>query len=126
MKTKKSYLLSLNCGNRFIHNSGAKYTHGRLCYDCGRFIEKGTLEYFMTEGHLSIWMALWNRGIDARRKKTNKDSPLELKNLMNKLYDRDYLLSLDENEAQQFMDDTYNLLNKYKISYNEASIILKR
>lgn len=116
--TERSYLLSLNC----VHNAGTNHVNGKLCEDCGRFIEKGTLEYFMTDGIFEIWMALHNRGAKYRRGETDKDLDIELKILIEKLEDRDGILKMTEVDAKSFMDDTYKTLSKHKVLDTEALI----
>lgn len=95
-----------------------RFTTGFACDDCGRFIQKGTLEYFMTEGHSSIWMALHNRGV-------NGEISDELSELMEKLDCKEYLGTLNETQAQELMDYTYEILNMNKVSDDEATITLK-
>jgi hypothetical protein len=121
---RRSYLLSLNCGNKFVHNAGTHYTHGKQCSDCGRFIKKGTLEYFMTSGIFDIWRAIHNRGVKYVRGEVKKDIDNELKILLEKLDDRDKLFELTESEARKFMEETYQILNKYKILDTEATKVL--
>lgn len=117
---RRSYLLSLNCGHRFIHNSGTRYANGKLCSDCGRFIKKGTLEYFMTSGILDIWLAIYNRSVKFRRGEIEKDLDIEVKKLREKLDNREELLKMTEDDAKIFMDETYKILSNHKILDNEA------
>ena len=117
---KRSYLRSLNCGNEYVHNAAVRCTHGKMCSDCGRFIEKGTLEYFMTSGVFHIWIVIHNRAVKFMRGESPTDLTCELKNLMERLNDQKTLLKMTEAEAQKFMDETYEILSRHKISDNES------
>lgn len=119
-----SYLLSLGCGDKYFHNKGTAYTTGRKCDDCGRFIPKDSLKGFMTNTR-GIWMTLWNRQVAFKRGENKKDISLELKELMDKLENDEYLISLNKQEAEEFKKHTYELLDKYSIRDDEATIALK-
>lgn len=119
METKESYLLSIGCGTEYVHNHGTMFTNGKQCSDCGRFIEKGTLEYFMTSGVSQIWMALHNRRANFH-KGNGEDLHLKLIEFMNILINKKQLLLMDKIEAQIFMDETYFLLGRFNISDSEA------
>lgn len=116
---RRSYLLTIGCGINYIHNEGTHYTSGKLCADCGRFIKKGTLEYFMTLGVFDIWRAVHNEGVKSKRGLCK-----ELKVLLEKLDNRGQLLKMTEEEAKDFMSETYKLLGKYKILYTDACKML--
>lgn len=118
---KESYLSSINCRNNStsVHNARCRYTHGYICEDCGSFINKDTLEYFMTEGCSDIWMALHNRN-------TKTEISNELKDLMYKLqsFDNNYLSTLTKREAEKFKNETYKILLRYNILDTEATVTL--
>ncbi len=125
---KKSYLKSIGCGTKHVHNRRARYTNGFSCEDCGRFIDKETLEYFMTEGHSSVWMALHNRGVSFRRGESDSDISdelKELKELKDVLDDYDLLLGMSETECVELYFKTNDLLSKNNVSGKESAIILK-
>ena len=124
IKPRVSYLLSLNCGSKYFHNNGCSYTTGRLCSDCGRFIEKGTLEYFMTCGHLDIWMAIHNRRVKFNNGEIKSDISPEVENIMNTLDDEDKLIEMTKSEAKDFMIKTYNILRRYEILDTEATVAI--
>lgn len=109
----ESYLQSLGTVNNIC-----RYTHGYFNEDSGRFVCKGTLEYFMTEGVTDIGFALHNR-------LTSKELPKEITDLKDKLFDRSLLFNLSENECIDFMNETYRLLDQYGISDREALTVLK-
>lgn len=115
---RKSYLKSLNCGKKYVHNNGTHFTHGKKCDDCGRFIEKGTLEHFMTVGVSTIWMAMHN---NKNKSSYKKDAFL----LMDRLMDRRYLFSLTKKEAEYFRERTYFVLKQYGINEDDAILTLK-
>lgn len=114
---KESYLATvMNCPTG--HNARSRDTNGYSCDDCYRFIKTNTLEYLMTEGAMEIWMALNNRNVD-------KELPDELKKLMYKLMDDNYLYRLDKKESELLMGETYELLARYNIIDSEAVFLLK-
>lgn len=115
-----SYLLSLNCGEKFIHNSRINFTNGILCEDCGRFIKKGTLEYFMTSGIFDIRMAIHNIDCNIIIHEKNKDLYIKLKILIEKLENKENLLKMTKKEAITFMNETYKILSYCKISDTDA------
>lgn len=119
---KNSYLLSLNCGKRYFHNHSTSCVGGILCSDCGRFIDDGTLEYFMTTGHDQIWNTLHNRQANFKRGKTLFELNDELKNLMDLLENKSKLIKMTKEQAENFMNETYLLLDKYKIKDDEAIV----
>lgn len=110
-----NFLSNLNC--KTGHNARRRYTHGYSCEDCGRFIDKDSLEYFMTEGHSTIWMVLHNRNID-------KELQEELKSLKNRLFDNHYLYNMPKFEAEIFKKQTYEILSRHNILESEAELPL--
>lgn len=109
-----SYKNTLPC----MHNARCRYTHGYYCEDCGDFINKGTLEYFMTEGVIDIWMAIHNRSTEY---KLNE----KLTDLKESLFDKNYLNSLNEAGAIEFRKNVYDILGRHGILDNEATVELK-
>lgn len=121
----ESYLKTITCQKGgHIHNARTRYTTGYFCRDCGSFIERDSLLYFMTEQVGSIWMAIHNRGVDFRRGNTNMDISEEAKSLMEKLDNKELLNSLTENECLKFKDEAYRVLNQFNIQENEANVII--
>lgn len=119
----KSYYSSLKC----THNKRCRYTTGFQCEEegCRRFIQRGTLEYFICEESSSIWMALHNRGVKFHRGESNVDISDELKEFKDKLFNNEYLRNLTESEAEEFMNKTYELLNTKEIKRDEACKTLR-
>ena len=127
MTTEKTYYLaSITCQERgYAHNQRCRYTHGYSCETCYKFIEKGTLEYFMTEQHSSIDLAIHNRTVSFRRGEVKIDVAPELLQLQKQLEDGNFLHSLNEEEATKFMEHTYKILNMYLVNDEEATLKLK-
>lgn len=119
-----SYLLSLKCGNTYIHNNRMRFTDRFYCSDCGKFVYKDSLEYFMTEGISTIWMSIWNAGIPFKRGETDIDISKELKHLLKRLDDKRFLRTLNEDECIEFMQETYKILRDNKLTGQEATLTL--
>jgi hypothetical protein len=121
-----SYLNSIQCQkNGYYHSSRLRTTEGFHCEDCGEFVKKGTLQYFMTEGHTSIWMAIHNKSADFRRGESKSDISDQLKTLLVTLFDSTLLNSLTEVQAIQLREDTYRILESEGIQDNEATVVIK-
>lgn len=124
---KNSYLLSLGCGKKYIHNNRERFTHGFRCNDCGRFIPNNTLEYFMTEGFFNIGLGINNMHVDFIRKERKSDITEELKRMMEKALSGDkWKYKLTKKQAEKLMNNTYQILDKYRIKDNAAIIVLKK
>lgn len=91
---------------------------GSYCNTCHRWIGKGTLEYFMTEGYMSIRMALYNRSVKS-------SLPSYLKALCSRFESHAYIASLTERQAETLMWVTYALLALHGVNDNEACVELK-
>lgn len=116
----KAYIHSLPC----IHNQGTSYTSGRQCDDCGMFVIKGTLEYFMTVGWLKISMAIHNKKVSYQRGECGPISH-DLLNIYKKLNDRMYMRCLNEECAKQFMNKVYEVLKLNSMTDEDASVKIK-
>jgi hypothetical protein len=111
------YLLNLAC----LHPTRIRYKNKFFCENCNKFIQEGSLEYFMCQERRNLWMAVHNKICKIKKKEIKV--PKKLLEIFEDIRDEledDFIENLNEKQAQELMEEIYSKFKLLNIEKTEA------